>query len=217
MKSFFGCLILVLVITGFSSAAIIRVPDDQPTIQAGIDAAQLGDTVLVADGTYTGSGNKNLDFKGKAITVTSENGAENCIIDCEADGRGFYFHSGETEASVVSGFTIRNGYIDGYNGGGILCENFSSPQIINCTITDNHGGGGGGFYCQENSSPRITNCIITRNHGGQGGGIFYYGIHTPPLIITDCEITYNTGYWGGGIACTSVWGHCLYLLFSYHY
>jgi len=32
------------------------------------------DTVLVADGTYIGEGNKNLDFGGKAITVTSENG-----------------------------------------------------------------------------------------------------------------------------------------------
>ena len=41
---------------------IIHVPGDQPTIQAGIDAAEDGDIVLVADDTYTGDGNKNLDF-----------------------------------------------------------------------------------------------------------------------------------------------------------
>ena len=82
-------------IFGFSTAfaATIRVPADQPTIQAGIDAAVDGDTVLVADGTYTGEGNQDIDFKGKAITVQSENGAENCIIDCEDYSvRGFYLY-----------------------------------------------------------------------------------------------------------------------------
>ncbi|MHC4364847.1 MAG: hypothetical protein ACYSTJ_05210, partial [Planctomycetota bacterium] len=39
------------------------------TIHAGIDAAGTADTVLIADGTYTGSGNRDLDYQGKAITV----------------------------------------------------------------------------------------------------------------------------------------------------
>ena len=47
----------------------INIPDDQPNIQSGIDAAIHGDTILIADGTYTGNGNYNIDFKGKAITV----------------------------------------------------------------------------------------------------------------------------------------------------
>lgn len=64
-------------------AATIHVPFDQPTIQAGIDAAVAGDIVVVADGTYTGPGNKDLDFKGKAITVRSLNGPQNCILDFE--------------------------------------------------------------------------------------------------------------------------------------
>ncbi|MEE3193985.1 MAG: hypothetical protein VX289_05625, partial [Candidatus Poribacteria bacterium] len=49
-------------------AATVSVPEEQPTIQAGIEATVDGDTVLVSSGTYTGTGNVNLDFKGKAIT-----------------------------------------------------------------------------------------------------------------------------------------------------
>ena len=50
-----------------SAHTTIHVPADDPTIQSAIDAAKNGDTVLVSPGTY----NENLDFKGKAITVTT--------------------------------------------------------------------------------------------------------------------------------------------------
>jgi len=54
----------------FSLASTINVPKDQPTIQAGINAASNGDTVLVAPGKYV----ENINFMGKAITVTSSGG-----------------------------------------------------------------------------------------------------------------------------------------------
>ena len=79
--------LLIMVIAGFAQAGTINVPGVHPTIQQGIDAARNGDTVLVADGTYRGIGNKDLDFRGKVITLKSENGAEYTIIDCEGSGR----------------------------------------------------------------------------------------------------------------------------------
>ena len=133
---------------------IIKIPDDYPTIQRGIDAAfdHANVTVLVADGIYKGEENKNLNFNGKAITVQSENGPENCVIHCERAGRGFKFENYETKFSVVSGLTIMygmkpHGYSGGFDGGGISCKG-ASPTITNCTIVKNEGHNGGGisFY-----------------------------------------------------------------------
>ena len=105
------CLMILILVCQFVDAATIRVPKDQPTIQAGIDAAVDGDTVLVADGLYFGEGNRNISFKGKAITVRSENGPEATIIIAQAqDRRGFIFNQEETEASILTGFTIRDGH-----------------------------------------------------------------------------------------------------------
>jgi len=135
-------------------ADTIRVPKDYPTIQAGIDAAEKGDTVLVADGTYKGDGNRDIEFKGKKITVQSEHGPKDCIIDCEASEndphRGFYFHRKEVKYSVLDGFTIKKGYATedtpgDARGGGILCES-TSPTIKNCIFEENTAVAGAMLY-----------------------------------------------------------------------
>ena len=108
------------------TAVIHHVPGDYSTIQAAIDAAGHYDNIIVADGTYTGTGNKNLDFHGKFIKLMSSGGAESCVINCQNNGRGFYFHSDETNASQVVGFTVRNGNVTGDHpsgmGGAVLCR-----------------------------------------------------------------------------------------------
>jgi parallel beta-helix repeat protein len=178
---------------------------DYLTIQEGIDAAQDGDEVVVCDGAYTGPGNKDLDFHGKPITVRSENGPENCIIDCEASEddlhRGFYFHNGETEASAVDGFTITNGY-EGPCGGAVYCIHSSSPTISNCTITGNSVGyDGGGVCCSVGSSPTLDDCTINGNSAGiygNGGGLSCY--RSSPTL-NNCTISGNSAERGGGVDC----------------
>ena len=64
-------------------------------IQYGIAAALPGDTVIVRDGVYTGYSNIKLNFMGKDITLRSENGPANCIIDGGDSHRGIVFQNGE--------------------------------------------------------------------------------------------------------------------------
>ncbi|MFQ6043235.1 MAG: right-handed parallel beta-helix repeat-containing protein [Candidatus Poribacteria bacterium] len=187
-----------------SEGKILHVPSEYDTIQLAINAASDGDFVAVADGIYSGDGNKNIDFLGKAITVRSENGPDNCVIDCEKSGRGFYFHNGEAETSVLKGFTIRNGYVDGSwpqnSGGGIFCDS-SSPTIVDNIIIENSAlYSGGGIICFESSSPIIENNTITQNTAFLGGGIYCF--RSSPMI-TDNNITLNsTDSHGGGISCS---------------
>ena len=176
------------------------------TIQKGIDTALNGDTVLVADGTYMGDGNRDIDFKGKAITVRSENGPQICIIDCQTYDypyhRGFYFHNAESEYAVLEGFTILNG-MNG-SGGGIFCTDGASPTIRNNIIEGNRipfgGDGGGGIACKRGASPVIVGNVIRNNYcepGGGGGGIHCYEAGSP--LICYNVITGNHANGGGGI------------------
>ncbi|MHC4498982.1 MAG: S8 family serine peptidase, partial [Planctomycetota bacterium] len=180
--------------TTVAEAPGLHVPIEYPTIQAAIDAASKGATVLVADGIWQGEGNRDLDFKGKAITVQSEYGPEYCVIDCQGSVEearcGFYFHNGEGADSVVSGFTITGGYAEyiGYIGGGIVC-NVSSPTIENCILANNVGVFGGGI-ADNNSSPTVTNCQFIDNTAHlMGGGMDNYNNSHP--IVTDCTFINN--------------------------
>ena len=91
------------------------------TVQDGVNAARDGDTVLVVPGTYTGSGNRDISLFGKKIKLTSTDGPTETIIDVQGAPdsihRGFFLIHGETDQTVIEGFTIMNGYLIGDTGG----------------------------------------------------------------------------------------------------
>ncbi|MFH1422126.1 MAG: choice-of-anchor Q domain-containing protein, partial [Planctomycetota bacterium] len=185
---------------GAYEGAWLIVPLIYNTIQSAIDSANSGDIVVVTNGTYKGSGNKNIDFGGKSIYLTSIGGAQSCIIDCENSGRGFYFRRGETHEAVIEGFTIQNASIS--YGGGIRCDS-SSPTIIKCIIKNNTvTSSGAGIYCTQNSNPLIINCMIVNNSASYSGGGLYCSESNVTLF--NCNISDNRVTTSGGA------GLCVY-------
>lgn len=185
-----------------------------PTIQQGLDSALAGDTVLVLPGTYV----ENLDFKGNAVTLISEEGPAYSVVDGNQAGSVVKFVSGEGNDSVIEGFTLTNGQGTRetvpkvtYNGAGIYCVG-SSPTIVRNVITDNiilNEGDGAGILCKDYSSPIIRENIITGNaiperlsryQFGAGGGICCKDFSDAQIV--DNVISGNAAaYSGGGIMC----------------
>jgi len=167
------------------------------TIQAGVDVATGQATVVVADGTYSGPDNRGIDFDGKQMTVRSKNGPSSTIIDCGGVARGFTFNSGETDSSVVEGFTIQNGFST--SGGAILCS-ATSPRIVDCVITSCSATNGGAVLCNSAASPTIENCILDGNSASGVGAAIYCNASSPTLMnvtIVDNTASGSTG----GVHC----------------
>ncbi len=206
---YFSILLALLLGTSSSTATTIRVPADSATIQAGINGAVNGDTVLVEDGAYTGAGNRDMDYGGKLIVVTSENGPENTIVDLQNAGRAFYFHNGEDSSAVLQGITIRNGYTEGHHGGAVRAQG-GSPRIINCHFEHNSAYHGGALYANTTDQLQIINCrFVDNSASGSGestpsrGGALFIGEGDPSVRVTGCIFDTNSAVWGGAIVTYS--------------
>jgi hypothetical protein len=132
------------------------------------------DIVMVAPGNYGGTGNRDIDFLGRKIMLVSSGGASNTVVDAQTTPysyrRGFIFQNGETRASVLRGFTIRNA--DSFNvglpGGAVACDN-ASPTISGCVITRSSAYYGSGMAFFGGSQARVTDCQVISNFNAYAG------------------------------------------------
>ncbi len=207
---------LTLSISGLSFAATVHVPGEASTVQAGIDLAAAGDTVLVDPGTF----HETIEFNGLDIVVMGS-GSSTTTVFGNGNDPAVRFAQGETSSAVFSDFAVTGG------NSGIVCENGSNPTISNCTLSmnfaDEYGGGiqciessptisgcaltlnsasrdGGGLY-SYNGSPAILDSSIDDNIAPRGAGVFAFGISTP--LIYTCTIAENSATWGGGLLVMS--------------
>jgi hypothetical protein len=197
----------MLLAAGAARASIWQVPHDCPTIQAAIDNANAGDTILVDAGTYR----ESLQWWDKDLIIQGA-GPGQTIIDPSAAGGGpggrCLYAADLTTASKIEGFTFQGGQALGSNypdgiGGGIFNYN-SNLTVTECAFSGNAAGIGGGMD-NANSTPTLINCTFTGNSavslsitsGGYGGGM-ENDFSSP--IMTNCTFAGNTASrFGGGM------------------
>jgi len=195
---------IILIFLGFCicrdiEANTINVPSQYHTIQEGINAASVGDTVLVEPGTYV----ENISFLGKNIVVASlylttadTSYISQTIIDGNQIGSVVTFGSMEDSTALLSGFTITNGRNEEFGGGGIFCIFYSSPRLENLNIVGNIGAGGGGILCFGFANPKLYNVKIHKNTAVLfGGGLHCEYLCKPTLenIIISDNISFQDG------------------------
>jgi len=184
---------------GCSGSWLVK-PDgsgDFATIQEAIDAAAPAETIVLADGIFTGPGNRDLNFLGKDIIVRSQSGdASLCVIDCQGSEtdphRGFQMSSGESATTVLEYVTIRGGWRNTGAGGHISGSN---PTLRGVVFADNTGVDGGGLIV-ANGNPLLEDCVFENNVVSDAGGGIYLNTSYPNLIR--CVFRNNSAYWGGG-------------------
>ncbi len=177
-------------------------------IQTAIDSVDPNDStgaiIKVADGIYTGDGNRNLRFGGRSIILISDNGPGQCILDAEGATGVFSIDANDVRFILIEGLTITGG--NALYGGGIFIDQ-ASVIVRNCIIEGNTASSGGGLYSQH-ATLRLEDSFILQNKANgygtaQGGGLWFDGGST---AVINCLIDSNTavtqfsgGGFGGGM------------------
>lgn len=198
-----GWLLTILWTSLPATAAEIRVPMDQPTIQAAIDAAVAGDTITVDPGVW----NEALDFSGKDITLRSASGAATTTLDGAGLAQSIVtVRNGETSVATLEGFTLTRGVgtlesrcnFLGQLGGAVLLLD-SGLTVRDCVFTANTGIVAGGAIFSCDSVLVVEGCEFTGNQADYGAGLSFSTVLDRDLVILGSTWTGNSSAHGGGI------------------
>jgi hypothetical protein len=175
-----------------------------------LDAASDGDTILIADGTFSGEGNTGIqwDATNRHLVIKLEKGWEHCIIDCMEEDRGFVLNHGQDHRDVIDGLTITGGSVLG--AGGAIYISSASPVIKNCLLINNsalgyhdnsYSGCGGAIMVLNECDPLILGNIIRDNIADNlGGGLLFAEFASGELANNVIETNRALDHYGGGIA-----------------
>jgi len=204
--------VVLLSAISLSLAAVIRVPSQQPTIQAGLNAANAEDTVLVAPGFYS----ERITWPARdGIVLLSEKGADSTVIDAGRAGRALTMGATVyTQATVVQGFRIANGQCTG-GSAGVYCT--GAPAFLWNQIADNtslQATTGGAVYADgaplfafnviARDSLKVENSAGFRYGGGvycTGSGVFYQNVFADNAVFDSACSGFRYGgalYLAGG-------------------
>lgn len=157
--------------------ATINVPADFSTIQAAVNAANTGDTIDVASGTYSESVtiNKSITVDGAqaGVAATGRSGPES-ILDATSNSGDTLFNVAANDVTI-NGFTVQNQTNVNHFGAGIYIEpGYHGTQILDNIVQDNVIG----LFLANNSAadPAAVEGNLFQNNtqSGPAGGTDIY-------------------------------------------
>jgi hypothetical protein len=193
MRTLLIALALVFAVSSIAFSAVWEVPSGTlTTIQAGIDTAAAGDTVLVLPGSYY----ENLVMKD-GVVLLGRDGWGATTLRPETDGPPVIDCTDLGPGTVIEGFLIRDGR--SHRGGGILCTRSGPVIVLNGFILNYADSAGGAIACVEGSDAAIDGNTFIMNESDDLGGAILCDASGPAITGNSFSESYSR--YGGAISC----------------
>ncbi len=194
----FAMVIIGLVISQSTLAGTIRVPSESSTIAQAIMNSVGGDTIIVAAGTYSGTGSHDLDFAGKNLLLKSEDGPEATILDGSNTYRIYIAQTSEWRTTRIQGFTFRNGQRQESWGltGMVKLTSSATINFDNMIFEGGNASNGAAIHIKDGARGVFTDCVFRNNTATNKGAVYVEGGSSE---FNNCLFEDNTALEGAAI------------------
>ncbi|MBM3288384.1 MAG: hypothetical protein FJY88_13720, partial [Candidatus Eisenbacteria bacterium] len=199
--------------TAAHAGAIRRVPTEYATIKAAVIAAETGDSILIAPGTYTGAENRAIDVGLKTLYIRGTGGAGTVVIDAENVANCFSFANSPFHYTSLQGLRLRRGNPCGiyvYDAAPVIMDSSIEDCVTGMLLARYHGTPSGltidgcvstALKVSTGSNCEIRNSTIQNSAGAYGAGVQIIGAS---LLVANCVIRGNDASSdGGAVYCES--------------